>query len=314
MAIATMREFLEAGIHFGHQTRRWHPKMARYIFGQRNGIYIIDLQQTLRQVYRAYAIVRDSVANGGTVLFVGTKRQAQEAIQREAERCGMFWVTNRWLGGTLTNYATVRRSIADLKRLQELESSGDIEQYPKKEQVMMRKRREKLEKNLAGIQDMPGRPSVMFVIDAKREAIAVREAERLGITCIGIVDTNCDPDVVSLPIPGNDDAIRAVNLFCKIIANAAIEGKMRHEKVRAEQAQEKAAAREGADTEEPAPQTTRDEGPAAAAAEATPADSDTAAVADESRDQSGAQPDAAGEAPEAIEAETAEKKPAEEEQ
>ncbi len=299
MAIATMRELLEAGIHFGHQTRRWHPKMARYIFGQRNGIYIIDLQQTLRQIYRSYALVRDTVANGGTVLFVGTKRQAQEAVQREAERCGMYWVTNRWLGGTLTNYQTVRRSIADLKHLQELESSGDIEQYPKKEQVMMRKRREKLEKNLAGIQDMPGLPKVMFVIDAKREAIAVREAERLEIPCIGIVDTNCDPDIVSLPIPGNDDAIRAVGLFCKIIADAVMEGKMRHEKVRAEQEQTRTAAREGDDTEdEAAPETTRDQGPAAAVAAATPADTEAAAVLDESRDQAGAQGDAAGDVPE----------------
>lgn len=234
MAIVTMRQMLEAGIHFGHQTRRWHPKMARYIFGQRNGIYIIDLQKTLRQTYKAYGVVRDAVANGGNVLFVGTKRQAQEPVQREARRCGMYYVTNRWLGGTLTNWQTVRSSIQELKGLIELETSGTIEKYSKKEGIMMRKRREKLEKNLSGIKDMPGLPSVLFVIDAKREAIAVREAERIGIPCIGIVDTNCDPDVVGLPIPGNDDAIRAVSLFCSVMADAVMEGRMRAEKIRAE--------------------------------------------------------------------------------
>ena len=230
MAIVTMRELLEAGIHFGHQTRRWHPKMARYIYGQRNGIYIIDLQHTLRQLYRAYALVRDLTADGGHVLFVGTKRQAQEPVRAEAGRSGMYYVTNRWLGGTLTNFRTVRSSIAELKNLQELETSGKIEMYSKKEGIEMRKRRGKLEKNLSGIQDMPGLPKVMFVIDAKHENIAVLEAKRLNIPCIGIVDTNCDPDVVSLPIPGNDDAIRAVSLFCRVIADAAIEGRMRGEK------------------------------------------------------------------------------------
>ena len=234
MAIVTMRQMLEAGIHFGHQTRRWHPKMARYIFGQRNGIYIIDLQKTMRQMYKAYGLVRDAVANGGNVLFVGTKRQAQEAVQREANRCGMYYVTNRWLGGTLTNWQTVRSSIQELKNLIELESNGTIEKFSKKEGIMMRKRRAKLEKNLLGIKDMPGLPAVMFVIDAKREAIAVREAERMGIPCIGVVDTNCDPDVVELPVPGNDDAIRAVGLFCSIIADAVMEGRMRAEKIRAE--------------------------------------------------------------------------------
>jgi len=231
MAVVTMRELLESGIHFGHQTRRWHPKMKRYIYGQRNGIYIVDLQQTLRQLYKAYGLVRDCVAAGGTVLFVGTKRQAQEPIEREAKRCGMYYMTNRWLGGTLTNFQTVRRSIAELKDLQELETSGRIEQYSKKEGITFRRKREKLEKNLVGIQDMPRLPKAVFVIDAKREAIAVNEANRLDIPCIGIVDTNCDPDVVSLPIPGNDDAIRAVSLYCKIIADAVMEGRMRAEKV-----------------------------------------------------------------------------------
>jgi small subunit ribosomal protein S2 len=229
-----MRELLEAGIHFGHQTRRWHPKMARYIYGQRNGVYIIDLQKTLRQVYKAYQVVRDTVAEGGIVLFVGTKRQAQEAVQRESQRCGMYSVTNRWLGGTLTNFKTVRGSIAELKNLQDMDATGRIDRYGKKEAIQMRKRRAKLEKNLSGIQDMPGLPDVMFVIDTKREDIAVHEAARLGIPCIGIVDTNCDPDEVSIPVPGNDDAIRAVSLFCKLMADAAMDGRMRGEKLRAD--------------------------------------------------------------------------------
>ncbi len=246
MAIVTMRQLLEAGIHFGHQTRRWHPKMARYIFGQRNGIYIIDLQHTLRHLYKAYVLVRDTVARGGTVLFVGTKRQAQEAVQREAKRCGMYYVTNRWLGGTLTNFRTVRASIAELLSLQELESSGKIERYGKKEAIRLRKRREKLEKNLSGIQNMEHLPNILFVIDAKREQIAVREAARLGIPCIGIVDTNCDPDEVSLPIPGNDDAIRAVSLFCSVIADAVMEGRMKAEKLRADETVGRAAQRKSA--------------------------------------------------------------------
>ena len=243
MAIVTMRQLLEAGIHFGHQTLRGHPKMARYIFGQRNGIYIIDLQHTLRQLYKAYVLVRDTVARGGTVLFVGTKRQAQEAVQREATRCGMYYVTNRWLGGTLTNFRTVRGSIAELMNLQELESSGKIERYGKKEAIRLRKRREKLEKNLSGIKNMEKLPEVLFVIDAKREQIAVREADRLGIPCIGIVDTNCDPDEVALPIPGNDDAIRAVSLFCSVIADAVMEGRMKAEKLRADETPERAMPR-----------------------------------------------------------------------
>jgi len=236
-----MRQLLEAGIHFGHQTRRWHPKMKPYIFGQRNGIYIIDLQLTLRQVYKAYALVRETVANGGSVLFVGTKKQAQEPIAREAARCGQYYVNNRWLGGTLTNFQTVRGSIQELNNLQELEASEKIERYSKKERVMLRKRRERLEKNLLGIQKMPGLPSVVFISDAKREYIAVREAKRLGIPCVGVVDTNCDPDVVDLPIPGNDDAIRAISLFCSVMADAVLEGKMRAEKIKADEAEKRAA-------------------------------------------------------------------------
>ena len=253
MAIVSMRELLEAGIHFGHQTRRWHPKMKPYIFGQRNGIYIIDLQLTLRQIYKAYGLIRETAANGGSVLFVGTKKQAQEPIAQHANRCGQYYVHNRWLGGTLTNFQTVRGSIQELNNLQELEKTGKIERYSKKEGVMFRKRRAKLEKNLLGIQKMPGLPSAIFIADAKREYIAVREAKRLGIPSIGIVDTNCDPDVVDLPIPGNDDAIRAIDLYCSIMANAVLEGKLRAEKVKADEAEKQAAhAKSAADDAEDA--------------------------------------------------------------
>ncbi len=237
MPVVTMQQLLEAGIHFGHQTRRWNPKMERFIFGQRNRIYIIDLQKTLRQIHKAYAVVRDVVAAGGTVLFVGTKKQAQEAVRRQAERCGMYYVTNRWLGGTLTNWQTIRQSIQTLLQLDQMESSGKIDEYSKKEAIEMRKHRARLEKNLSGIKLMAGLPDVVFVIDAKREATAVREAARLGITCIGIIDTNCDPDTVSIPIPGNDDALRAVGLFCSIIADAVMAGRMLEDKDRADEEQ-----------------------------------------------------------------------------
>ncbi|NLN91784.1 MAG: 30S ribosomal protein S2 [Candidatus Hydrogenedens sp.] len=250
MALVTMRELLEAGIHFGHQTRRWNPKMKRYIYGERNGIYIIDLKHTMRQLYLTYALVRDLVTKGGHVLLVGTKRQAQEAIARESERCGMYFVNNRWLGGTLTNYQTVRRSIAKLDHLQAMEEDGTIEKFNKKEAAMMRKERMKLEKNLQGIQTMPGLPQAVFVIDAGRESIAIKEARRLGIPCISVIDTNCDPDDVDLPIPGNDDAIRAIDLYTRLIADAVIEGKMRREKLEEEAIQAKMASNEGRDVTE----------------------------------------------------------------
>ena len=235
MPIVTMQQLLEAGIHFGHQTRRWNPKMARFIYGQRNGIYIIDLQKTMRQIQKAYVCVRDVVAKGGDVLFVGTKKQAQETVAREAQRCGMYHVNVRWLGGTLTNWETIRQSIQKLQRLEEMDSSGQMdEKFKKKEAINMRKQKDKLDNSLKGIKMMPGLPQVMFVIDAKKEAIAVREAERLGIPCIAVVDTNCDPDVVPIPIPGNDDAIRAVGLFCSIIADAVMDGRMKADKLRAD--------------------------------------------------------------------------------
>ena len=235
MPIATMRQLLEAGIHFGHQTRRWHPKMKRYIHGQRNGIYIIDLQHTLRQLYKAYALVRDTTAAGGTVLFVGTKKQAQDAVADHAKRCGMYYVNNRWLGGTLTNFRTVREGCLEYTRLLNLEATGGIDKFGKKEGIILRKRRAKLEKNLSGIATMPQAPDVLFVIDTKREHIAVKEAKRLGIPCIGIVDTNCDPDEVDVPIPGNDDAIRAVQLYTQVLADAVIEGRLRFEKVKSDE-------------------------------------------------------------------------------
>jgi len=238
MAIVTMRELLEAGVHFGHQTRRWNPKMQRFIFGQRNGIYIIDLKKTMRQLSRAYICVRDAVAADGNVLFVGTKKQAQESIAQEAQRCGMFYVNSRWLGGTLTNWQTIRQSIRNLQRLEEQDAAGELEQqFKKKEVIRLRKQIAKLDANLRGIKDMPGLPEVVFVIDAKKESIAVREAQRLGIPCIAVVDTNSDPDVVPIPVPGNDDAIRAIHLFCSVVAEAVMDGRMRAGKVETEQAQ-----------------------------------------------------------------------------
>ncbi len=248
MAAITMRNLLEAGIHFGHQTRRWNPKMGRYIYGERHGIYIIDLTKTLRQLQKAYAAVREVTSKGGTVLFVGTKKQAREPIQREAERCGNYFITSRWLGGTLTNWQTIQKSIKNLIRIEELERTGKISAYTKKEGVLMRKEREKLDRNLRGIKDMDGLPSILFIIDSHRESIAVSEAARLGIPCVAIVDTNSDPDAVPIPVPGNDDAIRAINLFASIIADAAIEGKMMYEKNRSdEDARLRAAARDSAE-------------------------------------------------------------------
>ncbi len=230
MPVATMRELLESGIHFGHQTRRWNPKMRKYIFGQRNGIYIIDLQKTVRQLRKAYQVVRDTVSNGGIVLFVGTKKQAQEPIAREAERCGMYYINSRWLGGALTNFQTVQRSVARLLDLEERDANGKLELLSKKEAARLRKEKFRLDKNLRGIKDMRRLPDLIFIVDTKKEAIAVREAERLGIPCIGIVDTNADPDAVPYPIAGNDDAIRAVNLFCRVIADAVLEGSAQGEK------------------------------------------------------------------------------------
>jgi small subunit ribosomal protein S2 len=225
MAALTMKELLEAGVHFGHQTKRWNPKMQKYIFGERNGIYIIDLQKTLKKFREAYAFVRDLAAGGGTVLFIGTKKQAQETVFEEAGRCTMFYVNQRWLGGTLTNFATIRKSIGRLKKLEEMKETGEFERVPKKEALELDREREKLEKALVGIKTMESLPSAVFIIDPRKEKIAVAEAQRLGIPIVAIVDTNCDPTGIDYPIPGNDDAIRAVRLITARVADAMLEGR-----------------------------------------------------------------------------------------
>jgi len=228
LASITMKELLEAGVHFGHQTKRWNPKMKQYIFGERNGIYIIDLQKTLRLFKEATQFVTELAAQGKTILFVGTKRQAQDAIAEEALRCNMFFVNQRWLGGLLTNFATIQKSIKRLKELDAMATDGRYELLPKKEVTRLERERKALEKNLSGIKNMPGRPDAIFVIDSKNEEIAVAEARRLGIPVIAIVDTNCDPDVVDYVIPGNDDALRAIRLFASKISESVIEGQAVH--------------------------------------------------------------------------------------
>ncbi len=224
MSSISMKELLEAGVHFGHQTKRWNPKMKPYIFGARNGIYIIDLQKTVRYFKSAYNYVKESAELGNSVLFVGTKKQAQDSIAEEASRCGQYYVNQRWLGGMLTNFSTVKQSIERLKKLDAMFEDGTIEAYTKKEALKMDKEREKLEKVLGGIKNMNKLPGLMFVIDPKNEEIAVQEAKKLGIPVVAIVDTNCDPDMIDFVIPGNDDAIRAIRLLSAKIADAVIEG------------------------------------------------------------------------------------------
>ena len=224
MAIISMKQLLEAGVHFGHQTRRWNPKMARYIFTERNGIYIIDLQKTVRKVEDAYNFVRELAGENKTILFVGTKKQAQEAVKDEAERCGMYYVNQRWLGGTLTNLPTIQKRIGRLIQLEKMEEDGTFELLPKKEVILLKKEMERLEKFLGGIKGMPGIPGAMFIIDPRKERIAVAEAKKLGIPIVAIVDTNCDPDEIDYVIPGNDDAIRAVKLLTAKMADAVLEG------------------------------------------------------------------------------------------
>ncbi|HHX96863.1 MAG TPA: 30S ribosomal protein S2 [Clostridia bacterium] len=225
MSVITMKQLLEAGVHFGHQTRRWNPKMEPYIFTERNGIYIIDLQKTVKMIEIAYEFVRDLVADGKHILFVGTKKQAQETVKEEAERCGMFYVNQRWLGGTLTNYQTIKQRIKRLKELEEMEEKGIFAVLPKKEVAGLVAEREKLQKFLGGIKDMPGLPGALFVVDPRKEHIAVAEARRLEIPIVAIVDTNCDPDKIDYIIPGNDDAIRAVKLIAYKMAEAVLEAK-----------------------------------------------------------------------------------------
>ncbi len=225
MSVISMKQLLEAGVHFGQQTRRWNPKMAPYIFAERNGIYIIDLQKTVKKVDEAYAAVAELVGEEGEILFVGTKKQAQDSIKEEAERCGMYYVNQRWLGGMLTNFETIKTRIARLKQLEEMQENGTFEVLPKKEVALLLGEMEKLEKNLGGIKEMTRIPDVMFVVDPRKEKIAIQEAHILGIPVVAIVDTNCDPEEVDYVIPGNDDAIRAVKLIAGKIADAVIEAK-----------------------------------------------------------------------------------------
>ncbi|HEY6873741.1 MAG TPA: 30S ribosomal protein S2 [Geobacteraceae bacterium] len=258
MSSITMKELLEAGVHFGHQTKRWNPKMKPYIFGARNGIYIIDLQKTVRMFKGAYNFVVEAAKSGETVLFVGTKKQAQDSVAEEAGRCGMFYVNQRWLGGMLTNFATVKQSIDRLKRLDAMIADGTISAYTKKEALQLDKERVKLEKTLGGIKGMHKLPGALFVIDPKNEEIAVQEAKKLGIPVVAIVDTNCDPDNIDYIIPGNDDAIRAIRLLTSKVADAVIEGaqardtRLQTESEGEEYAAEAAEAAVGAEVEEPA--------------------------------------------------------------
>ena len=240
--IISMKQLLEAGVHFGHQTRRWNPKMAEYIFTQRNGIHIVDLQKTVKKVEESYNFVRDLAQEGGTILFVGTKKQAQDAIKEEALRCGMYYVNVRWPGGMLTNYKTIKKSIARLNKLKKFEEDGTFDLLPKKEVLEHKKEIADLEKNYGGIKEMEGLPSAIFVVDPKKERNAVLEAKKLGIPMVAIVDTNCDPDEADYIIPGNDDAIRAIRLIASVMANAVIEGRQGEDAFAAEQTEEAAEA------------------------------------------------------------------------
>jgi small subunit ribosomal protein S2 len=239
----TMKQLLEAGVHFGHQTKRWNPKMKPYIFGARNGIYIIDLQKTVQLARAAFRFVSEVVARGGSVLFVGTKKQAQDAVIEEAKRSGQFYVSNRWLGGTLTNFKTIKAGIDRLKTIEKMAEDGTFERLPKKEVANLEHERSKLEKNLGGIKELQKLPGALFIIDPKKEHIAVHEARRLGIPIVGLVDTNCDPEGIEHVIPGNDDAIRSIRLFASKVADAAIEGAARHQAMLVEM------VRDGAETE-----------------------------------------------------------------
>ena len=223
MAVVTMKNLLESGVHFGHQVKRWDPRMKKYIFAERNGIHIIDLQKTITAIREAYEAVRKTTASGKSILFVGTKKQAQQTITKEAERCGMFYVNNRWLGGMLTNFSTIKKSLARLKRIEKMENDGTFDSLTKKEVAVLQKEKAKLEKNLGGIKEMKDLPGIIFIIDTRKETIAISEARRMGIPIVAVVDTNCNPEGIDYPIPGNDDAIRSISLVTQIIANAVIE-------------------------------------------------------------------------------------------
>ena len=245
MAVVAMKQLLEAGVHFGHQTRRWDPKMAEYIFQARNGIHIIDLQKTSKKLDEAYAFIKEQAEEGKTVLFVGTKKQAQECMKDAAIKCGMYYVDQRWLGGMLTNFETIRARVQRLKDLETMAEDGTFDVLPKKEVILLKKEMEKLERNLGGIKEMDKLPGVIFLVDPKKERIAVLEAKKLGIPVVGLVDTNCNPEEVDYPIPGNDDAIRAVSLIADVMANAVIEGRQ------GESFETEAEAEEQVETEEP---------------------------------------------------------------
>ena len=244
MAVTSMKQLLEAGVHFGHQTKRWNPKMAKYIYAARNDIHIIDLQISVEKVEEAYAFIRQVASEGKDILFVGTKKQAQDAIQSEAERCGMYYINQRWLGGTLTNFKTIKSRIDRLNRLNQMEIVGEFELLPKKEVIGLKAERDQLEKNLGGIKNMRDLPGALFVVDLKKEEIAVKEARLLNIPIVGVVDTNCDPDLVDYVIPGNDDAIRAIKLFASLMADAVIEAKQGVDAVAAAHAEANAEAAE----------------------------------------------------------------------
>ena len=250
MAVVAMKQLLEAGVHFGHQTRRWDPKMAEYIFQARNGIHIIDLQKTSKKLDEAYSFMKEQAEAGKTVLFVGTKKQAQECVKEAAEKCGMYYVNQRWLGGTLTNFSTIRKRIGRLLELEKMQEDGTFEVLPKKEVILLKKEMEKLEKNLGGIKEMDKLPGVIFLVDPKKEKIGILEARKLGIPVIGLVDTNCNPQDVDYAIPGNDDAIRAVKLIADCMANAVIEGKQGESMEAVEEAMEVEEVAEPTDMEE----------------------------------------------------------------
>lgn len=242
MSVLSMKQLLEAGVHFGHQTRRWNPKMAPYIYTERNGIYIIDLQKSVGMVDEAYNAIRDCVADGGKILFVGTKKQAQDSIRNESERCGMYYVNQRWLGGMLTNFKTIQSRVAQLKKIEAMAEDGTFEVLPKKEVIKLKKQQEKLEKNLGGIKEMQDIPDMIFVVDPRKERICIQEAQALGIPLVGICDTNCDPEELDYVIPGNDDAIRAVKLIVSKMADAVIEGNQGQDAEVSEEAEEEAEA------------------------------------------------------------------------
>ncbi len=299
MAVVSMRQLLEAGVHFGHQTRRWNPKMRRFIYGERNGIYVIDLRQTVGHIERAYTFTRDLVAKGGTVLFVGTKKQARETIEWQAQRVGMPYVTERWMGGMLTNFSTIKSRIGRLKELEAMESSGTFDLLPKKEVLQLEREREKLQTNLGGIREMGKVPDAVWVVDTVIEEIAVKEANRLKVPVIGILDTNCDPDVVQYPIAGNDDAIRSSALLTRIIADACADGLLLRasrspdDELRAQALQASQQEETGGDASEPKAAWELELERQQAAEKATKAAGDSAATEGESADD--AEPAAAPE-------------------